>query len=167
LPNARVFTYRCCGDSKTDSSFTVNDPDLVSDADRARMLAQHAAKIEARHEAKLAVEAHLSSFLKQPVSVAVLSADGLTVQSNHQCSLVSIEHVADEIVRCRYSCCGADRDDWYFEVIDHIPQHTLAEVDQFCQNHMKEAARHCAVRAATAAVPASFPERAKVAKAGL
>ncbi|HEX7285678.1 MAG TPA: hypothetical protein VF532_05815 [Candidatus Angelobacter sp.] len=157
LPHALVFRYRCCDDPRTDSTFTFNDPHLVSDADRNRLLAIHAANIESRHEAKLAIEKHLAAHAaahaQHPASRPQITVAGAT----HECTIAGVEHVADEIVRVRYSCCGAGPELHHSEQIDHIQRHTPDEVDSFCQAHMQEAARRCAIRAAAAKVRRELP----------
>jgi hypothetical protein len=160
LPHALIFRYRCCDDPRTDSTLTLSDPHLVSDAERNRLLAVHAANIESRHEAKLAIEAHLAAraaaHAQAPASRPQISlghATGLDdAGATHQCAIAGVEHVADEIVRVRYSCCDAAPDQHHTEHIDHIQWHTLDEIDSFCQMHMQEAARRCAIRIAAAKV---------------
>ena len=152
LPHALVFRYRCCDDPRTDSTITFSDPHLLPDAERDRLRAIHAANSESRHEAKLLIEQHLASraaaHAKHPASRPQISLAGI----NHECAIAGVEHVADEIVRVRYSCCGAAPDLHHAEQIDHIQWHTLDEVDSICQAHMQEAARRCAIRAAAAKV---------------
>jgi hypothetical protein len=157
LPHALVFRYRCCDDPRTDSPITFNDPHLVSDAERNRLLAIHAANIESRHEAKLLIEQHLASraaaHAQDRASRPKISVAGAT----HECAIAGVEHVADEIVRVRYSCCGAGPDLHHAEHIDHIQWHTLDEVDSFCQAHMQEAARRCAIRAIAGKIRRQLP----------
>lgn len=160
LPHALVFRYRCCDDPRTESTITFNDPHLLPDAVRDRLRAIHAANIESRHEAKLAIEAHLASraaaHAQDPASrpqISIAHATGLGDSgATHRCAIAGVEHVADEIVRVRYSCCGAAPDLHHTEHIDHIQWHTLDEVDSICQAHMQEAARRCAIRATAAKV---------------
>jgi hypothetical protein len=165
LPHALVFRYRCCDDPRTDSTFTLNDPHLVSDAERNRLLAVHAANIESRHAAKLAIEAHLASraaaHAHHPASRPQISIGHATALGDsgatHECIIAGVEHVADEIVRVRYSCCGAGPELHHTEQIDHIQWHTTDEVDFFCQAHMQEAARRCAIRNVAAKVRRELP----------
>lgn len=132
-PGAEIaFTYRCCGNPRTDSTINIPLLYLTDDAEIELRKQVYAANVEMKHEAANAVMQQLAQ--KQTV-------DGKDHQGYiHKVAIHRVEHWADEIVRVHYHCCS-DSDHAHIEEIDYVHRHTPDEVDARVASHADSAAK--------------------------